>query len=81
MYQTKCLIAILDLLPVTICRYTMWFVPCHAAPDVCGEVVLDARVSTFELTACCAFLHAAHAQGRAWRIMPPTPFHMYVYIT
>jgi len=26
-------------------------------------VRLGAVVSTFELTACCAFLHAAHARG------------------
>ena len=33
------------------------------APEACGAVRVDARVSTFELTACCAFLHAAHARG------------------
>ena len=33
------------------------------APDACGAVRVDARVSTFELTACCAFLRAAHARG------------------
>lgn len=33
------------------------------APEACGAVKLSARVSTFELTTCCAFLHAAHARG------------------
>ena len=33
------------------------------APDACDAVRLDARVSTYDLTKCCAFLHAAHARG------------------
>ena len=76
MYLTQCLIAILDLLPVTICRYTMWSVHYHTASEVCYQVVLGARMTTFELTACCAFLHAAHAQGRAWRIQSDKISHI-----
>ena len=41
------------------------------APEACGGVRLSARVSTFELTACCAFLHAAHARGC---LCPPVGF-------
>ena len=33
------------------------------APQVCGDVRLNSEVSTFVLTECCAFLHAAHARG------------------
>ena len=33
------------------------------APDACDAVRLDARVSTYDLTKCCAFLHAAHRGG------------------
>lgn len=41
-------------------------------PEVCGMVRLYANVSTFALTACCAFLHAAHARGC---LCPPAGIH------
>jgi hypothetical protein len=41
------------------------------ADDACGAVRLSALVSTFELTTCCAFLHAMHARGC---LCPPAGF-------